>query len=1053
MNKKKRRTLVTIKKEKKSIFSTPTLEKIIIKRKKKSFFRFHFRLFFFAEKKKKEARRHTHIHTHTKGGMSETRTKISPLCKTTSGNWTRYEKTGARNNAAKVSIGSPLLSKHSGLGTKPETSTPQTKGWAPSTPRTQRRMFTPSSQQQGPLPPQQQQQQQKQQQEGVGSPRALPVISGSARMNTYIGNRKSAITTPLTGTPTSKPTPQSEEKAHPQTKETLQKEKPFRYKRQTIVKPPPPGNTEQRVIQAKQRTPSPHLSDTDNDNNNEVAHPKAHLGTNKTAPPSPRVAVGAGTSATTHTQLGMQKTQQKRLSEAVGSLHVFTDTQFENIENSNVNSGGNSTEARSLAASPMISSAPLNTGLKSPRKERMATAGGSEGRYQVQPLRRDVPQNTFPVPTPMDNPFPCPDDKGTVKEKKRSEIVAFWDVFGLKQPRKVQPGDALYEKANFFADGTSLPNIDFVFGTKDSYGNEINVHALVTGPEDYENATSDSLISSGFAFSTNASDTKFDLDLSKYNQATANATKERSAETAKRKAGEKPESPRFSAQTKTPRRVAAVKVPENMEVMKDVEMCSPSDVVEVLLGTSEGAAQARDLEVTKEDLNEKNTIKVCVCGTGESGKWGWITRLLGYSNSLLPDFNYLSKKVKINGIVNNVLFAVCNNEEDSGSPIKYRWADAFVLAFSVADHKSYEAITKVFRDIMKDNGGRYKPTVIVMNVTNNYREESSWKVSATESTVLSEILNVKVFRCDSPSSVVDSFKALCSIYKSKKTTIEKRGLHRTEATSTLINSFRVNKSSISPSMSPPLEGSPNTKEHLYTRSAYNFVVLGDTFVGKTTFVQSFSSGTFTKCYTATTAYSSIQRIITHENSTEKCTVKLVDTPGLFFIEQGMTDTYSEDTVDNSVMATIQWLKRESLLHAHGYIILFSYVSVNSFEYACKLLSSLNTATLAPKYVVGTKNDLIHAIAVPPQEAEDRAKELKFGLSSLSLKSATQKDITDMMNKIIKYFADQELLIAKESCTNNAITPQHSNVVTLFFLIFSAKENNKAGLHVLWEREK
>ena len=254
-------------------------------------------------------------------------------------------------------------------------------------------------------------------------------------------------------------------------------------------------------------------------------------------------------------------------------------------------------------------------------------------------------------------------------------------------------------------------------------------------------------------------------------------------------------------------------------------------------------------------------------------------------------------------------------------------------------------------------------------------------------------------------------------------------------------------------MSPPLEGSPNTKEHLYTRSAYNFVVLGDTFVGKTTFVQSFSSGTFTKCYTATTAYSSIQRIITHENSTEKCTVKLVDTPGLFFIEQGMTDTYSEDTVDNSVMATIQWLKRESLLHAHGYIILFSYVSVNSFEYACKLLSSLNTATLAPKYVVGTKNDLIHAIAVPPQEAEDRAKELKFGLSSLSLKSATQKDITDMMNKIIKYFADQELLIAKESCTNNAITPQHSNVVTLFFLIFSAKENNKAGLHVLWEREK
>lgn len=639
-----------------------------------------------------------------------------------------------------------------------------------------------------------------------------------------------------------------------------------------------------------------------------------------------------------------------------------------------------------------------------------------DDRYKIVPVDPNIPQNSFPIATLATELFSYPKVAETHRERPKKMFSA-WDDTDIFQPRQPQAGDARYEESSFVIDGTTLPSLEFIFGAKDSYGMEIDLHTMMRSTDNYGVITSEALITSGISF--NPKNESFNIDTTKYEQEVMNIVKEKqksviasisNAQPKKEGEGGDEKEKKEKERTNTVKK-AQIVVPEKMETVIDVERCEPSKVTDTLLGTTASVEQARQLEVTQDDLKGKNVIKICICGTSNSGRGTWITRLFGYSNIYLSNFNYLSKKVKINGVVNNIIFTMCNVDEDVSASLKYRWADAFVLAFSAHDRKSYDSIQNISKDIVKDNGGRYKPTLVAMNITNKYRDSSTWCVPPPELALFSESLNSKLFKCDTPTSVMESFKSLCISFKSKRAVTSLKTLNHSASINFSSPSFKNNR--LLPLQSQKLDlKNTKPKAQLTTKTVCEFVILGDSFSGKTTFVNKFIKGGFTKGYLPTTTVLNRRRVIMTNGGRNECSVKLIDTPGLFFIEHG-TAPESEDPIDYSVEETINWLKRESLLHAQGYIIMFSYTSSQSFEYAFKLLKALkaiptemNTGSLSG-HLIGTKCDLKYNFTVSRKGAEAYAKMLNSEVSSLSLKTITHENLTLVVDKIISNFMSQK----------------------------------------------
>lgn len=970
--------------------------------------------------------------------MSESHTKETPRSKIVSGNWTQ----GTRSSTMyKTNSGSLFLSGRGGgtsITAKREAPLPQLKGWTASAPRIKRQSSILTSSQRDKSLDISKTESSQPRSSSVTSHKntlsmSLTVETSLSQQEVKTQNQTSVTPVETKSSTTTLSTSLSSSASSVSSTTSSKTSTPT-----TLSIPTPPTNV---ISQSSSSTPSSALAQTPTNENkllistedgkggnaNDLVHVKMldddnqsirnRVGSGPTiVQPQPRVATIAVTSTKRK-----QKIQQKRFSENSGGLHMFTTPQFTNIANSTVESENNSTEVSSSTMSPVFS--PLNTNINACQSEddvnkvektgETENEGGQElqkpeeiedNKYKVQPIDPNVPQNKFPVPTLATDLFSYP--KTSVdNEEDQASISESYDVFGVLKPRKVELGDTKYEAADFVVDGTSLPSLEFMFGTKDSYGNEIDARTLMMGSEEHETLTSDTLISSGITFNTKS--TNFSLDVAKYNKVSEISAKKKHKYATMRLNKQLNKTKEKDEDETSPRKKDTSKVPEEISIIPDAEICRPNKAAELLVGTFDGVEQARELEVTHDDLNEKNVIKICVCGTGKSGRGLWITRLLGYSNMNIPNFNYLSKKVKINGVVNNILFTLCNTDEDVSASIKYRWADAFILTFSASDRKSYDSIPNIYQEIVKDNGGRHKPAMIAMNVTNNYRNKSTWCVTEQEQIMLSESLNTKLFKCDTSISVINSFKFLCISHKSRRAVVAMKS----QGPSPKMAGFKLpmpSEDRLSPLHSSKMERSANARLCPTTKITYEFVVLGDSFTGKTTFIKKFLGGPFDKNYIATMNVLNKRRVMTLNGSKNECTIKLIDTPGPFFFDQN-TAIELEDPIDNLVEITINWLKRRSLLHANGYIIMFSYISSDSFEYACKLLKALKSVpTEAHKgplsgYLIGTKTDLKYTCTVSHTAADSYAKVLKSGLSSLSLKDISRNDMTLLMNKIVAQF--------------------------------------------------
>lgn len=985
--------------------------------------------------------------------MSELNEKEIPTKKAANSNWTHYNVQKARNSSPKVNTSSLFLSGHGGSrgGTRSEAGSPQVKAWTPSVPRAKRQSTLISSSQR----------------DRSDIPRADPPLVSIKKQN-FALNRKTTCIVPIPKTSPSS----TDEKVRQNTDEITSTLSP-RSSSQSPPKEPTPmtpttvsePQTNALSHSSTSSTPSFMLTQMSSPMNGQIPTTESSLSTSnedskgsdsthiKSADgreqsvrnrvdsgpaivqPQPRVGSIAISPLQNYKHSGRQKLQQqKRFSENAGGLHIFSEPQFGKVVNSNIESELNSMEASSSTMSPVLS--PLSVKVNTSKREEThdethekpteKQEDEKDSKRETQPADSSVPQTTFPKPRLVTDIFPHQKPKKVTENKSKSK-PASWDKFGLMEPRKFEIGDTKYKEADFSFDKTYLPSLNFVFGTKDSYGNEIDKYTLMLGPEGYETLTSEELINSGIVLRTK--DSMFDIELERYNQATEATAKKKQEDTEILKKKQQQNKPKAKGDEKVDSvKKVKINVPEKIEIIDDAETCEPSKIADLLLGTPEKIEKIQQLEVTQDDLKENNIIKICICGTGDSGRGAWITRLLGYSCIDLANFNYLSKKVKINGIVNNVLFTLCNANYDTAASIKYRWADAFILAFSAHSRKSYEAIPNIAKEIVKDNGGRYKPTLITMNITSDYKDSSTWCATPIEVTMLSELLNIKLFKCDTPTSVVESFKSLCFSYNNRRASANMKSFSHTSSPGLIPT--KPGNDKLSPPPQPRVERSPTTNFSPTVRSIYEFVVLGDSFSGKTTFVQKFLNGSFTKSYIATTTASSGRRLITLDDGKSKYPVRIIDTPGLFFIEQAATPEL-EDPIDNSVKMTIRWLKRQSLLHVQGYVILFSYTSMQSFEYACKLMKAIqSTRTEMGKgphsmHLVGTKTDFKYTCTVTQKGADGYARMFKSGLSSLSLKSASQEDITLIITKMIKHLTGDK--------TTQLNTISKYNHITTFLL--------------------
>lgn len=170
---------------------------------------------------------------------------------------------------------------------------------------------------------------------------------------------------------------------------------------------------------------------------------------------------------------------------------------------------------------------------------------------------------------------------------------------------------------------------------------------------------------------------------------------------------------------------------------------------------------------------------------------------------------------------------------------------------------------------------------------------------------------------------------------------------------------------------------PNQKNP--TVVSRTLAVLGARGVGKSSLTNSFVTGTFSDAYDPT--IESTQHKIIRFRKVHFAT-DIVDTAGM--------DEYSR-------------LSRNASLGVHGYVLVFSIASRQSFDTICQinkaLLSTLGDAPDVPRVLVGSMKDRSEARQVSQKDAQNLAA--SWGVPYLECSSKTGERIADIFHTLIK----------------------------------------------------
>jgi len=409
------------------------------------------------------------------------------------------------------------------------------------------------------------------------------------------------------------------------------------------------------------------------------------------------------------------------------------------------------------------------------------------------------------------------------------------------------------------------------------------------------------------------------------------------------------------------------------------------DFVKLLAG-NEMEDRARE---QRGNLGSAKPLNVLVCGTSSSNKSVWLTNFLGLLCVRQPCNDVFHARFKDEGQMYVLDFAE-TDQMYASSEYMYRWADAYVLVYDVGSRDSFESVKDIYRGIMEERGTVYVPIILVANHSATQTEDS-WIIPRSEAVTLSDTLSIPFCVCSTPEEVHKSVQTLTQ-------EVRKKDKKRAEGV--------------------------NTDSRSVTRKEVNefeIVLLGDAFVGKTTFMNRVFDRKFESSYISTTS-----KVIRKDQVViqgEKCMLKIVDTPWFSAAQQAAkVSSGMEGGTGNqkgvmgaSAMATIEWLKQQQLLQAQSFFVLFSVTNRESFILAQELVSQLQSALhYAPKstnkviFLIGTKTDQVHSTVVTPLEVFQNAERLGVLSTTMSLKDRSQDAIEVIFERLItglRYHSD------------------------------------------------
>jgi len=165
-------------------------------------------------------------------------------------------------------------------------------------------------------------------------------------------------------------------------------------------------------------------------------------------------------------------------------------------------------------------------------------------------------------------------------------------------------------------------------------------------------------------------------------------------------------------------------------------------------------------------------------------------------------------------------------------------------------------------------------------------------------------------------------------------------------------------------------------------------ILGFRAVGKSSLTNAFVSGTFAETYDPTI------------ESTHHKTIRFRKVH------------FATDIVDTAGMDEFSRLSRNASLGVHGYALVFSIVSRQSFDRIVDvndaLLNALGDAPDVPRILVGSMRDLAEQRQVTSQEAEDLAK--SWGVPYVECSSKTGDHVAEVFHKLLKQIEKDEGLL-------------------------------------------
>eukprot|EP00339_Tiarina_fusa_P020371 CAMPEP_0117016206 /NCGR_PEP_ID=MMETSP0472-20121206/12805_1 /TAXON_ID=693140 ORGANISM="Tiarina fusus, Strain LIS" /NCGR_SAMPLE_ID=MMETSP0472 /ASSEMBLY_ACC=CAM_ASM_000603 /LENGTH=191 /DNA_ID=CAMNT_0004720181 /DNA_START=79 /DNA_END=654 /DNA_ORIENTATION=+ len=167
-------------------------------------------------------------------------------------------------------------------------------------------------------------------------------------------------------------------------------------------------------------------------------------------------------------------------------------------------------------------------------------------------------------------------------------------------------------------------------------------------------------------------------------------------------------------------------------------------------------------------------------------------------------------------------------------------------------------------------------------------------------------------------------------------------------------------------------------------------ILGFRAVGKSSLTHSFVSGTFSEAYDPTI------------ESTHHKTIRFKKVH------------FATDIVDTAGMDEFSRLSRNASLGVHGYALVFSIASRQSFEMIDQvndaLLNTLGDAPDVPRVLVGSMKDLDDSRQVSYADAQALAE--AWGVPYIECSSKTCENVADVFNTLLKEIEKDDGLLAE-----------------------------------------